>query len=345
MKPKYCTGILLLLLLSSSTAKAQRDKSGGYINDNGNPVVNNYYVDNDYYFASRINRFHRPYSMFDYYSPLFTDPYFYNHRPFSLGFNFFAGRGLGLGFSLNFPIYNYGCGYGNYYGYDPYFGSGYYWDYDPFYYSSWYSPFMFSLNFNLWSRWHNNYFGWNGYNHSHNMRHYDYRPGYYANNDSRGYNSNRRLSPDYPSRRNSGNISRSSIHNNTVSGREISPGNYSRNSINTKRPAVRSNNSLKTGENRRYLYAGLNNSRTNNNIKQGVNYGRYEHSNNAITKHSSGTMNASQVHSSPSRSLSVPRMSSSSSRSMSSGSGIKGISSHGGSRSSGSSRGKSSGRR
>jgi hypothetical protein len=294
MKAKYYLGLLSILLLFTLTVKAQRDDSRNYRNDD------------DYYFTSRINRFHRFYTASDYYSPVFTDSYWYNYHPFSLGLSLYGGRGFGLGFSFNFPVYDYG--YGDYYGYDPYFGSNYYWDYDPFYYNGWYSPFIFSFNFG--NRWRNNY-----------------------------------SSSGYPSRRNSGNNPESSVHNNNVSRRGISSGNYSRNVVNNNRPVVRSDNGLNTGETRRNIYAGLNNNRSGNNMNKGINYGRYVRSNTGITTHSSRTMSAPHLRSSSSRSMSVNQVHSSSSRSMSSGSGTRSSSSHGGSRSSGSSRGKSSGRR
>ena len=106
-------------------------------------VVNNYYDDYDYYFSSRINRFHRSYAAFDYYAPVFTDSYWYNYQPYSWGVSIYGGGGFGIGFSTSYPVYNYGYSY--YSGYDPYYGSSYYWGYDPFYYSNWYSPVVINI--------------------------------------------------------------------------------------------------------------------------------------------------------------------------------------------------------
>jgi hypothetical protein len=344
MKAKYYTGILSLLLLSTSALKAQTDDSKNFRNDDAKLVVNNYYDDNDYYFASRINRFHRPYAMFDYYSPIYTDPFLYNHRPFSLGLNFIGGRGFGLGFSLNFPLINYGFGYGDYYGYDPLYGDDYYWGYDPYFYNGWYSPFMFSfnLNFNFWNRWGYGNHGWNGM--SRYYRHNDYRRGYYSNNYSQGYNSTRYSSTGYTSRRNPGNNSENSIHNYNVSGRGISSTGHSGNVVNNIRPAARSYNNVNRGETRRNTYASLNNNRSGNIVNPGNNFGRYIRSNTAATTHSPRSISNPQVRSSTNRSMTIPRVHSFS-RSMNSGFGTRSSSSHGGSRSSGSSRGKSSGRR
>lgn len=65
MKAKYYIGILSFILLTGSTIEGQRGYSGGYRNGEA-AVVNNYYNDYGYSFASRINRFHRSYVVFDY---------------------------------------------------------------------------------------------------------------------------------------------------------------------------------------------------------------------------------------------------------------------------------------
>jgi hypothetical protein len=369
MKAKNYIGILSILLLSTSTIKAQRDDSGYNRNDDARLVVNNYYDNNDYNYTSRINRFHRSYAAFDYYSPVFTDSYLYNYRPFSLGLGLFGGLRFGLGFSFNYPDYDYGydSGYGDYYGYDPYYGNNY-WGYNPFYYSGWYSPFIFSFNFG--NRWRNNYYGWNGYNHYHDR--YDYRPDNYRYQDSHGYYSNR-YSSSSTSRRNPGNNSGRSTYNNGVSRRGISSGSYSRNEVSNNRPVVRSENVVNTAQTRRTvspavnrgegrdirysgnstnyrsntniaysthnsrnIYASMNNGRSSNNLNQRVNNSRNFRSNSGITSNSSRTMSA-------------PVARSFSSGSRNSGSVARSSSSHSGSRSSGSksssSRGRSSGRR
>ena len=98
MKAKYYIGILSLLLLAGSTLNGHRGMIQRYNrNDDAKLVVNNYYNDYDFSFASRINRFHRSYAVFDYYSPLFTDPYWYDYQPWYLGLNFYGG-GFGFGF-------------------------------------------------------------------------------------------------------------------------------------------------------------------------------------------------------------------------------------------------------
>src|SRR4030043_1283506 len=130
MKAKFYIGLISALLLAGSPMAAQF-ADDGFRNDNTGLVINNYYYDDyDYYYASRINRFHRSYAAFDYYSPVFTEIYYYNYRPFSWGISIYGGGGFGfgLGHSYRYPVYNYGWD-------DPYYGSSLYWGYEPYYYS------------------------------------------------------------------------------------------------------------------------------------------------------------------------------------------------------------------
>ena len=303
MKAKYYIGILSLLLLASSTLSGQRGDSGGYGNGDAR-VVNNYYNDYGYSYASRIDRFHRSYVSFDYYNPFFSDPYGYDYQPYSLGLNLYGGLGSGFGFGL---------GFGNNWGYDPYYGINSYWGYDPFYYSNWYSPLYFNFGFGFGNCWHNNYYGWYGHGHSHDWD--NYRPAYYSHNDRYGnnYSSGRYTTSVYPSRRNSGNNSGPAGRNN-ISRREDPSVNSSRNTLNNSNFTNRSINGTGNGETRRYSYASVN----------------------------PRAVSAPQAHSSSSRSFNTGSgsrsfNSGSGSRSFSPGSGSRSISSHSSSRSSGSS--------
>ncbi len=81
------------------------------------------YVYNNYYYASRLNRFHG-----GFYDPYFYDPYFYNswYDPFySPGWNFSIGFGWGSPYYYDPYYYPYYGGYWGYYGYNPYW-HGYY---------------------------------------------------------------------------------------------------------------------------------------------------------------------------------------------------------------------------
>ena len=165
MKTKCYIGILTALILASLPAKSQYSDSRDFINDEAGIVINNYYDDYDYYYSSRINRFHRSYAAFDYYSPVFTDTYWYSYRPFSWGLSIYGRSGLGFGYSINFPVYygmNYYNWYDSYYGYydpysygwyDSYWGSPYYYGYNPFY-SAWYTHVVFNIGFG--TRWRHN---------------------------------------------------------------------------------------------------------------------------------------------------------------------------------------------
>lgn len=69
-----------------------------YVDEDGNTyITNNYYGDDDYdyFYASRINRFHRPIHGFGYYDPFYTNMYWYNYDPFFYGTSIYAGWGMG----------------------------------------------------------------------------------------------------------------------------------------------------------------------------------------------------------------------------------------------------------
>jgi hypothetical protein len=222
MKAKYHIGILSLLLLTFLALNAKGEDSRYFRNDNSKQVVNNYYGDYDYYYSSRINRFHRSYAAFGYYAPVFTDSYWYNYQPFSWGISIYGG-GFSAGYNFHWPDY---YGYGDYWGYDPYFGSSYYFGYNPYNYGYWYPPVVINLNFG--HIWHNNYYGWNGHHHDHDYyAHYYHGSNYYSHNDYHGnnYNSNRYSSYSNTSGKNHGKNSESSVHNNDISRNRLSTGN------------------------------------------------------------------------------------------------------------------------
>jgi hypothetical protein len=103
-------------------------------------VVSGYYTVNDYHFSSRINRFHKSYAEFSYYSPVFTDTYWYSYSPFTRGVSIYGGGAVGIGYSGYYPVYDYYDGW-----YDPYYGYSSYWGYQPVYYS-WFAPVFVNVN-------------------------------------------------------------------------------------------------------------------------------------------------------------------------------------------------------
>eukprot|EP00825_Cyclidium_porcatum_P023126 TRINITY_DN2542_c0_g1_i2.p1 TRINITY_DN2542_c0_g1~~TRINITY_DN2542_c0_g1_i2.p1 ORF type:complete len:227 (-),score=5.54 TRINITY_DN2542_c0_g1_i2:668-1348(-) len=118
---------------NSSNTNQQPNYSEQQVDDGDRPVVvNNYYAadDYDYYYASRIRRFHQPYLGFNYYSPFYTDYYWYD--PFYFGSSIYWGPSFGFGIGLGFGWdpwcsgWGYGGGYYAGYGYGGYYGGGYY---------------------------------------------------------------------------------------------------------------------------------------------------------------------------------------------------------------------------
>ncbi len=153
MKTKIYIGIVQALLLVGVTANGQMEYAGNYRNDNAKVIVNNYYDNYDYYYSSRINRFHRSYTAFNYYAPVYTDAYWYNYQPFSWGISIYGGGGFGIGYTTAYPVYGYEVGWSGY-------GSSYYWDYDPFYYSAWnYAPAI-NIGIGFGFGWPNYYHGY-----------------------------------------------------------------------------------------------------------------------------------------------------------------------------------------
>ena len=108
MKAKLYIRIIVVFMLTGLTVNAQTNYAGDFRNDDAIVVVNNYYDNYDYYYSSRINRFHRSYTDFNYYAPVYTDAYWYNYQPFTWGISIYGGGGFGIGYATAYPVYNYG---------------------------------------------------------------------------------------------------------------------------------------------------------------------------------------------------------------------------------------------
>ena len=153
------TMMIASLAMASGGTGAGGERVKGY--GNQQVIVNNYYFDNGYEYASRIQRFHNSYVVFDFYSPLFTETYWYHYTPYTWGVSiyddwYYYGGGISR--------YNWRSGFGGSYwwGYDPW------WDYDPWMgygWNSWYAPGVgYHINYYLdrpyyhyptaWDRWH-----------------------------------------------------------------------------------------------------------------------------------------------------------------------------------------------
>jgi hypothetical protein len=155
-------------------------------------VVNNYHYQSGYDYASRIRRFHNTYVTFDFYSPLFTETYWYRYTPYTWGVSIYD------------DWYYYGAGVSRY-TWRSGFGGSYWWGYDPwrdydpwmgYGWNSWYSPgISYSVNFYLgrpyyhypmaWNRWQH-YSGWNYSRPVNIINHNTYN--YYYGSDKRTVN-------------------------------------------------------------------------------------------------------------------------------------------------------------
>jgi len=118
-----------LLSTQAFTASSGINQGDHFRFDRTNPagqdviVENNYYGDGDYiydyYYASRIRRFHKPYVSYSYYNSYYTDCYWYTYEPSFWGMSIYLGsmwNPVGLSISFGFPYRSY---YQSYY-YNPY---------------------------------------------------------------------------------------------------------------------------------------------------------------------------------------------------------------------------------
>ncbi len=133
------------------------------VTSNQQIVVNNYYYESGYEYASRINRFHNSYVAFDFYSPLYTETFWYHYTPYTWGVSiyddwYYYGGGVSR--------YNWTSGFGGSYwwGYDPW------WDYDPWMgygWNSWYAPGMsYGVNYYLGRPYYHYPTAWNSWSYS-----------------------------------------------------------------------------------------------------------------------------------------------------------------------------------
>lgn len=204
------TKILLTLLIFSIVTfavKASDSTGKGSVRDCAGAgqqvIINNYYFNNGYEYASRIKRFHTSYVTFDFYSPLFTETYWYRYTPYTWGVSiyddwYFYGPGVSR------YVWRSGFGGSYWWGYDPW------WDYDPWLgygWSSWYSPGV-SFNVNYWlgrpyyhypvagNRWHD-YHRWNYSRPVYNITNNNYNY-YYGSMIRNSHSSRTAYNPSHP---------------------------------------------------------------------------------------------------------------------------------------------------
>lgn len=196
------TAMLMIALYATAEERSPGTGSSGYGYGSQQVVVNNYYYDNGYEYSSRLKRFHNSYTSFDFYSPLYTESYWYSFTPYTWGVSIYD------------DWYYYGAGVSRY-SWRSGFGGSYWWGYDPWMdydpwmgygWNSWYSPgFSNGINIYLGRPQYHYPVAWNRWNYH---QHWDsYRPVYivndnhyntYINNNSygRGYNPSRTSATD-----------------------------------------------------------------------------------------------------------------------------------------------------
>ncbi|MFO7977666.1 MAG: hypothetical protein R6U64_03325 [Bacteroidales bacterium] len=136
--------------------------SESYFEEDGDYYVNNYYGSYyDYAYASRLRRFHHPYS-FGYYDPFYTNMYWYNYNPHYFGVSIYMGYGA---LPLYYPGYHWSLGYAPSWAYMYYpnysWGYGSFWSgyhagfYSGYNYGSWGSPYYYQYRYNSYDS--NNY--------------------------------------------------------------------------------------------------------------------------------------------------------------------------------------------
>jgi len=143
MKNKKLLTAIVVAAVTTLAGASDGSPRGG-VGETGNAsqqvVVNNYYSLSGYEYASRIMRFHTSYVTFDFYSPVFTEIYWYRYTPYTWGVSIYD------------DWYYYGAGVTSY-AWRSGYGGSYWWGYDRWMGYGWnsgYSPVMnYSVNFYL----------------------------------------------------------------------------------------------------------------------------------------------------------------------------------------------------
>jgi hypothetical protein len=182
MKTKILLSAITVMMITSFAAASGSNEENGYGYSGQQVIVNNYYYDNGYEYASRIKRFHTSYVTFDFYSPMFTEIYWYSYTPYTWGVSIYDD------WDYYGPVvsrYTWRSGFGGSYwwGYDPW------WNYNPWMgygWDSWYSPGVsYSINFHLGRPYYHYPMAWNRWHHFSDWNYS--RPVYIINNNYHNY--------------------------------------------------------------------------------------------------------------------------------------------------------------
>jgi hypothetical protein len=257
MKKKILLATIAVAAMATMAIAADRDPSEAgprSANSSQQVIVNNYYLQGGYEYTSRIKRFHTSYVTFDFYSPMYTEVFWYRYTPYTWGVSIYDDWYY---YGGNVSRHSWTSGFGGSYwwGYEPWWGYssriGYGW-------SSWYGHgISYSVNYYL-GRPHYHYpvaySGWN----SHRYGNYS-RPLTVINNNTYNYyygsekrNSNQGRTAGY----NPANPSTSGRRSGytATGGRSSSTGTAPVSSGSTRETAGekdKSNNGLRMGQHRR----------------------------------------------------------------------------------------------
>lgn len=144
---------------ATSMQNSNQARTEQYVDESGNNITNNYYGDyyednNDYDYAARINRFHRPIYGSGYYDPFYTNMYYYNYDPFFWGTSIYIGYRPSYWFGWNNWGWNNGWGWNSGWGWNGGWGMNGGWGFP-----ACYGGYGFGGNY--WNGYNNGY--WNGF--------------------------------------------------------------------------------------------------------------------------------------------------------------------------------------
>ncbi len=142
---KILLATIAIAAMATMAAAADRDPSGA-ANGSQQVIVNNYYLQGGYEYAARLKRFHTSYVTFDFYSPMYTEVFWYRYTPYTWGVSIYDDWYY---YGGNVSRHSWTSGFGGSYwwGYEPWRGYssrvGYGW-------SGWYgNGISYSVNFYL----------------------------------------------------------------------------------------------------------------------------------------------------------------------------------------------------
>ncbi|HKL66590.1 MAG TPA: hypothetical protein VJ877_01765, partial [Bacteroidales bacterium] len=218
MKAKYLTGIIAgLLAFTAPAGAAEAPAEATYPKTSPGVVVSTSVRGHDYFYASRIRRFHRSYVSFGFYSPVYTEAYWYTYRPATWGVSIYAGNTtFGMGYSFGYPDYYFYGGYSPWAYYGSYYPSYYGYDYYPGYSYSYWSYPRFNHRVRIRNSYHYHYHNYYTNYYSRPRHHYQR---YLSNNSYYNYPARKYASSSRPANSRRNVSSRTSTYNRNAATR------------------------------------------------------------------------------------------------------------------------------